>query len=169
MESLESHGDLGNRRMLFRLLAKDQPGKLSLQTIRDFRVRLEAGDVDIPEDELCPVFLKYLMQVYSVHWPANKIGSANHRELRTYAEACDGLMRGNLNQVLDLLSQAFKAKMMAIEDGNWDTARWLQLLPECDGVTSIPESDKEMARRIQASKLREEERAHKVGSRTSTE
>ena len=69
-EGLESHGDLGSRRMLFRALAKEQPGRLSLQTIRDFRVRLEAGDVDIPEDEFSPIFLKYLMQVYSVHWPA---------------------------------------------------------------------------------------------------
>ena len=36
-------GELGNRRMLFRRMARDQPGKLSLQTIKDVRVRMDAA------------------------------------------------------------------------------------------------------------------------------
>ena len=157
-----SGGELGNRRMIFRRIARDQPGKLSLQTIHDFRVKLEASDVDIPPDEYAPIFLRYLLQVYSVHNPVEAIGSSAHRELRHYAEIADGLMRGNLAQVLDLATQAFKAKMLAIEDGDWSTARWLQLIPEDNGVSSVPESDVETARRIQAGKLKEIEREQRV-------
>ena len=71
-------------------------------------------------------------------------------------------MRGNLAQVLDLATQAFKAKMLAIEDGDWATARWLQLIPEDTSASSVPESDVETARRIQAGKLKELEREQRV-------
>ena len=155
-------GELGNRRMVFRRIAREQPGKLSLQTIHDLRVKLEASDVDIPADEYAPIFLRYLLQVYTVHNPPEAIGYSAHRELRHYAEIADGLMRGNLAQVLDLATQAFKAKMLALEDGNWATARWLQLIPEDTTASSVPESDVEAARRIQAGKLREQEREQRV-------
>ena len=155
-------GELGNRRMVFRRIAREQPGKLSLQTIHDLRVKLEASDVDIPDDEYAPIFLRYLLQVYSVHNPVEAIGSSAHRELRHYAEIADGLMRGNLAQVLDLTTQAFKAKMLALEDGNWSSARWLQLIPEDASASSVPEADVEAARRIQAGKLKEMEREQRV-------
>ena len=162
-DSLEiAGGELGNRRMLFRRIAREQPGKLSLQTIHDLRVKLEASDVDIPSDEYAPIFLRYLLQVYSLHNPVEVIGTAAHRELRHYAEIADGLMRGNLAQVLDLTTQAFKAKMLALEDGNWNTARWLQLIPEDAGASSVPEADVEAARRIQAGKMKEQEREQRV-------
>ena len=155
-------GELGNRRMLFRRIARDQPGKLSLQTIHDLRVKMEASDVDIPSDEYAPIFLRYLLQVYSLHNPVDVIGTSAFRELRHYAEIADGLMRGNLPQVLDLTTQAFKAKMLALEDGSWDTARWLQLIPEDTSASSVPEADVETARRIQAAKMKEKEREQKV-------
>ena len=155
-------GELGNRRMVFRRIAREQPGKLSLQTIHDLRVKLEASDVVIPDDEYAPIFLRYLLQVYTVHNPVDTIGPSAHRELRHYAEIADGLMRGNLAQVLDLTTQAFKAKMLALEDGNWDTARWLQLIPEDTSASSVPESDVETARRIQAAKMKELEREQRV-------
>ena len=155
-------GVLGNRRMLFRRIAKEHPGKLSLQTIHDLRMRMDASDVEIPDDEYAPIFLRYLLQVYSVHNPPEVIGFSAHRELRHYAEIADGLMRGNLPQVLDLVTQAFKAKMLQIEDnGDWSTARWLHLIPE-ENLSAVPEGDVEAARRIQAAKLRELERAQKV-------
>ena len=123
---------------------------------------MDASDVEIPEDEYAPIFLRYLLQVYSVHNPPEAIGISAHRELRHYAEIADGLMRGNLPQVLDLVTQAFKAKMLQIEDGgDWSTARWLHLIPE-ESLSAVPEGDVETARRIQASKLREIERAQKV-------
>ena len=100
--------------------------------------------------------------MYSVHNPVETIGSSAHRELRHYAEIADGLMRGNLAQVLDLTTQAFKAKMLALEDGNWSSARWLQLIPEDTSASSVPEADVEAARRIQAGKLKEMEREQRV-------
>ena len=90
------------------------------------------------------------------------IGASAHRELRHYAEIADGLMRGNLAQVLDLTTQAFKAKMLALEDGNWNSARWLQLIPEDTAASSVPEADVEAARRIQAGKMKEQEREQRV-------
>ena len=162
-DSLEiAGGELGNRRMLFRRIAREQPGKLSLQTIHDLRVKLEASDVDIPSDEYAPIFLRYLLQVYTLHNPVEAIGASAHRELRHYAEIADGLMRGNLAQVLDLTTQAFKAKMLALEDGNWNSARWLQLIPEDTAASSVPEADVEAARRIQAGKMKEQEREQRV-------
>ena len=153
---------MGNRRMLFRRIAKEHPGKLSLQTIHDLRMRMDASDVEIPADEYSPIFLRYLLQVYSVHNPPEAIGVSAHRELRHYAEIADGFMRGNLPQVLDLVTQAFKAKMLQIEDGgDWSTARWLHLIPE-ESLSAVPEGDVEAARRIQASKLKEIERAQRV-------
>ena len=102
------------------------------------------------------------MQVYSVHNPPEAIGVSAHRELRHYAEIADGFMRGNLPQVLDLVTQAFKAKMLQIEDGgDWSTARWWHFIPE-ESLSAVPEGDVEAARRIQASKLKEIERAQRV-------
>jgi len=73
--------------------------------------------------------LKYFLTVFLVHTRADTLTEAKYRELRTYVEAVDGLLRGNTLQVCDLLVQQFKATTMALKDNDWSAARWLQLIP----------------------------------------
>ena len=136
---------------------------LSVNTMSDYRTLLFSQDGDIvPEDETSPIFLKYFLSYYSLLNPVSKIGLDAHRELRTYSEACDAILRGNNLIALDILSQQMKARMLSLQDGNWDCARWLQLLPEQGGVVGLSSEDVHLVRSIQAGHNKEEERALKL-------
>ena len=84
------------------------------------------------------------------------------RELRTIAEAIDGILRGNQLQVLDLLMQQYRAKIMAIEDNSWTAAKWLQLLPIGSIHQEATSDDYEMARRMEQKEIAAAERRRKV-------
>ena len=60
------------------------------------------------------------------------------RELRTHAEAIDGIMAGRVQAVGDLLMQRFRAvETSLIEDGGWALARHLEVIPETR-VSTVP-------------------------------
>ena len=163
-DSLEALGSANaDRRMLLRRMGKEQPGLLSVNTMSEYRTLLFSQDGElVPEDENSPIFLKYFLSYYSLHNPVGKIGLDAHRELRTYSEACDAILRGNNLVALDILSQQMKAKMLALQDGNWDCARWLQLLPEQGGVVGLSSQDVHFVRAIQAGHNKDVERALRI-------
>ena len=96
-----------------------------------------------------PVFLKYFLHVYLVHVNPSALSDPLYRELRSYCEILDGLLKGKTMEVMDLVVMQFKATTLAYEEGNWNAARWLQLLPTHTGAGSVSETDKSNARGLE--------------------
>ena len=63
-------------------------------------------------------------------------------ELRTLGNGLDLLARGQTGQCADLISQRIKALDRATQEGHWQSAQYLELLPP-DGVTLL-ERDEEI-------------------------
>ena len=98
----------------------------------------------------------YLNQVVLVNRPPAKIGIRSHRELVTLAMTIDEIVSSRLMQALDLLIQRFKAVEASFEEGGWQTARHLELIPG-GGAGLLREDERAAAAKaeIQASKLRD--------------
>ena len=99
--------------------------------------------------------LAYMNQVVLASKSAKDIGERNMREMRTLAELLDALMGGNLAKVGDLAMQRFQAIEMAIMQGSWAQARYVEAIPQTD-ATLANEWVKDAAARgeIRAHKLR---------------
>ena len=168
-ESGMGRGDLtglSTRRLVFRRLAQSEPGMLTLRALKEYRQLLGAADEPIgAEDEWGLVFLRYLLQVFLVHYPGGQLSEPVFRELRTYCEALDGLLRGNTLQVLDLLTMQLRSTIMAINDGHWNAARYLQLLPESQLSTVATAEDEALARKMEAQDLKLEALKKQGGTR----
>ena len=98
----------------------------------------------------------YLNQVVLVNHPPSKIGIRSHREMVTLAMTIDEILGGRLMQALDLLIQRFKAIEASFEEGGWQTARHLELIPG-GGAGLLREDERAAASKaeLQASKLRD--------------
>ena len=153
---------MSNRRMLLRRMAAEQEGKLTMMSLANYRELLEASQLEAPEDELSPMMIRYFISVWLQHHPIKEIGIEAYRELRTYAEAIDGLLAGKSVRVLDLLMQQFKARTLSLVDGNWNTAKWLQLIPESAGVDAVMPDEKAWAAKMRDDELKQRERADKA-------
>ena len=95
------------------------------------------------------------MQVWTPQNRVSDVGEESHRELRTYAEAIDAILRGNSIGAADLLVQQMRAKMMAIRDGHWRAARWLQLLPASSTMMEASAEDEDHARQMELGHTRQ--------------
>jgi len=144
-------------------MAKEQEGRLTLISLSNFRDLLESGQLEAPADELSPMVLRYFMNIWLQHHPISKIGHEAYRELRTYAEAIDGLLAGRMVGVLDLLMQQFKARTVSLVDGHWNNAKWLQLIPESSGIDTVTSAERDWANRLSEEELKSKERAQKLG------
>ena len=51
------------------------------------------------------------------------------RELKTLGRAADRLLQGRVAEALDILMQRMQGIEVAVEQGSWGQARWLELLP----------------------------------------
>ena len=100
--------------------------------------------------------MAYLNQVVLVNHPPARIGVRSHREMVTLAMTVDELLGGRIMHALDLLLQRFKAIEASFEEGGWQTARHLELIPG-GGAGLLREDERAAAAKaeIQASKLRE--------------
>ena len=139
--------------MAFRKLARPNPVALTLKTISEYQSHLHSGLDAGSLDPWEPLFLRYYMQVYAARYPPASGTEIAHRELRTMADTLDAMLRGNISVALDLLSQHMKAVILATSEGNYNTARWLQLIPETS-MQTISVGDEEVLRRIQAEELK---------------
>ena len=88
--------------------------------------------------------------------PSSSHGVRSHREMVTLAMTIDELLGGRIMHALDLLLQRFKAIEASFEEGGWQTARHLELIPG-GGAGLLREDERAAAAKaeIQASKLRE--------------
>ena len=76
--------------------------------------------------------------------------------MRTLAEICDALTRGELGRVGDLAMQRLKAPEAAHTDGQWALGRHLELIPDLE-VSAATQSEREAAAKaeLRSVKLRE--------------
>ncbi|CAK0838767.1 unnamed protein product [Prorocentrum cordatum] len=119
---------LATKRAYCRKLAQESPGWLSELTLghmAEFLGALEGGASVGPTSALA---LRCLLTVYLPQNPVRQIGAPMFRELRALAEAIDVLLQGKVQHALDVLTQRVKAAQVAISDGHWDAAKWLELI-----------------------------------------
>ena len=159
---LGADNQLMTRRNVYRRVATTNPGQLTVRAIGEWRQLMEAADLEVTGDDLSPVALRYFMQVWSSHYRPDEVSEQDRRELRTYMEAIDAILRGNSTCAADLLVQQARAKMMSIRDGHWGAARWLQLLPVSSTMMEASAEDEDFARQQELSHCRRLERVAKV-------
>ena len=99
--------------------------------------------------------MTFLNNVFSAQFPPEKIGVKSTSELRTLATALDNIATGDLATLADLLAQRFKAIQASIVDGNWSTARRLELVPSEHILASPLERRAAMKEELLHAKIRE--------------
>ena len=132
-------------------LAQHQPGTLApLGLLRmgmylPGRARFGLGETSaqVPLD---PVVQLYLTTVLFPARGESAFGMRTSRELRTLGLVMDLLLEGQLASALDVLIQRIKALELAAEQGTWQQARWLELLPPSDVATWSREELREAVR-----------------------
>ena len=128
--------------------AKRSPGSLTHATLlkmREYLTTLQGGGQKA--DELEPVAMAYLTSVL-MPTRGSQMSLRNTGELKTLAKTIDMLMKGEVAQAADVLSQRFQAVETADAEGSWSTARHLELIPEAR-VSSVPQTDRRRAVRLE--------------------
>ena len=77
-------------------------------------------------------------------------------------EALDGLLRGNVVYVADMLAQHFAAQSLAVRDGSWDAAKWLVLIQVDPRPAALADHEEEILRRLEAGDLKLHDFAKRV-------
>ena len=138
--------------------ADDQPGALFLAGLQNMAKYLasrtgsggSSGDTD---STLSVSAVTWLLTIYYATNPPASLGVRNAREMRTVCECIDALLDGRLAHLGDLLMQRLKALQTAHAEGNWDTARFLELIPP--GEVVLPsEEERRSAMRDRSMDLR---------------
>ncbi|CAK0812996.1 unnamed protein product [Prorocentrum cordatum] len=150
-------GGLATKRARCRKMAQDQPGKLSELTLMQMAEFLGAVEGDAAVGPTTALVLRYLLTFYLPQNPVQQIGVAACREMRALAEAIDFPLQGKIPQALDILTQRQKAAQVAVGDGHWGAAKWLELIPAKDEPTTLRNEEEEMIRNIERGELKLEE------------
>ncbi|CAK0904182.1 unnamed protein product, partial [Prorocentrum cordatum] len=155
------------KRDLFRRIARQRPGALlenGLGHLRSqFTQQLSAGEAD----PLAPCVTQFLNTVFFVAHPPRTLGTDEVRVLRTLGLALDGILRGEVVETADLLMQEFKARTMAIRDGNWRSARWLTLVAQEQLPSGASLDEENAAEKVEARELKKPPAARRT-SRSPT-
>ena len=150
---------LASRRAHCRKLALEHPGRLAELSLAQMAGAQDGGGSVDPHG---PIVLRFLLAVYLPQHPVKEIGGEIYRELRTIAEALDLLLQGRTAAVADILAQRFKAIQVAVGDGSWSAAKWLELIPPRDQPLALRNEEEEMIRSIQHGELKLEELASRL-------
>ena len=153
---------LASRRAHCRKLALEHPGRLAEMSLAQMAEYLGSQDGSAAVDPHGPNVLRFLLSVYLPQHPVREIGAEIYREMRTLAEALDLLLQGRTAAVADILAQRFKAIQVAVNDGDWSAAKWLELIPPRDQPLALRNEEEEMIRSIQHGELKLEELASRL-------
>ena len=145
-----------------RLVAAQTPGRLLAQALRQMQV-YDLARVD-PASQTRGSFQRYFSTVLLPRHPESSMGTRNARELRTLALTLDALLRGDLGMVGDTLVQRWKAVEAAINDGHWQLARHLEIIPSRD-VGLATEAERAASARLELQRSKLEEATKKVSNR----
>ena len=153
--------DMESKKMVYRRLAKTKPGvllKRLLMNMKDQVQPMSTGDDD--EDPLSPVCMMFFMSIFLPNF--RDLEEVALREIRTLAEAIDGLLKGKTLEVGDLLAMRLKAAMLAAESGSWVTAKHLELLPPMTRHLPISQDEESLIRRVEAGEIKVRELVDKI-------
>ena len=150
--------------------AASQPGALFLSGLQNMaryltpRSGTASGSHERGDDDttLSVSAVTWLLTIYYATNPPASLGIRNSREMRTICECIDALLDGRLAHLGDLLMQRLKALQTAHQEGSWETARFLELIPPGD-VVLPSEGERRSALRDRSSDLRLS-RGHVKGS-----
>ncbi len=102
------------------------------------RLGSQSGSLD-------PKAVSYLTAVITAARRGGKeLGVRSERKLRTLSEAIDLLLLGRIAEAGDLFTQRFKSIQCASADGDWKTARHLELIPGTL-VSAVPQAEQSAA------------------------
>ena len=91
----------------------------------------------------------------SIFSPANRDRSdLDCREVHTYCRLLDLGLEGKLPQLLDMLMQRLKGKLLALSDKSWTTAQHMELLPAMKQGSMLTMGEEEFVRRVSCGELR---------------
>ncbi len=158
MEGSSEEGDdeisskLETKRTLLRKIAKQKPGYLLTKALQGMREQVTSMTGEDGSDPYEPVCLRYFLSVFLPNH--RELPEPTLREVRTLAEAVDGLLRGKTVEVGDLLAQRLKASMIAAQEGSWNSARWLELLPEVQRSIAVSNEEERMIRTVEAGDMK---------------
>ena len=117
-------------------VAESDPGHWFITGVRQMMQRLAirsgAENESTSAADMQPCAVTFLTSVYHGSHPPNEVGIRTTRELRTWCEAVDCLIKGDLPHLGDVCMQRIKALMLAHNDGNWNAAKFLELIPNSD-------------------------------------
>ncbi|CAK0806547.1 unnamed protein product [Prorocentrum cordatum] len=143
------------RRDLFQRIAKQRPGVLLENGPAHLRSQFTQLLADPSQaDPLGPCVTQHLNMVFFVAHPPRTLDVDEARALRTLGEAIDGLLRGQVVEVSDLLTQEFKARTMALRDGHWRSARRLTLTPSESLPAGASRDEEAAAERAEAREMK---------------
>ena len=129
-ERSESSTELGRDSQVMQL-ARRTPGALGLSLLVEMLRQLgdsTHGGVGQAAGEARGTAVAYLTRVL-IPQLGSRLPLLAERELRTLAEAIDGVVAGQVQQVFDLLAQRFRAvETSCTEEGGWSLARHLEVL-----------------------------------------
>jgi len=110
---------------------------------RALATRMGGGEITAEEQKQLDAFQGIVTQYLTVGLmpgvaaTGNPLSMRNEREMRTIAEALDALTNGNLGLAGDILMQRFRACEINAQDGTWDLAKHMELIPDRQ-VSSVP-------------------------------
>ena len=152
-DELEDSFDTGEqKRMAYRRLAKSSPGILLQRLLRLMREQVTSLSGDSEEDPLSPVAMRFFLQVFLPNH--RDMGEPELREIRTLCEALDGLLRGRTLETGDLLAMRLKAAMLAAQEGSWQIARHLELLPPMQKHLPLNQEEETLIRKVEAGEMK---------------
>eukprot|EP00435_Cladocopium_sp_Y103_P022708 s4183_g5.t1 len=125
------------------LYSRKYPGRLASRLLIKMR---EASARDLVgahnEDTSTPPLASHFLLTVLIPALGQRASLRTQRELRTLGKGLDLLAKGETGQCADLLCQRVKALDRAAQEGHWNSAQYLELLPP-DGVTLL-ERDEEL-------------------------
>ena len=87
--------------------------------------------------------------------PENRsLSDADLREIHTYCRVLDLGVTGKVTNLLDMVMQRLKAKVVAVKDGNWKAAQHMKLLPPSRHLSVLSMGEEEFIRRVSAGEIR---------------
>ena len=89
-------------------------------------------------DAMSPTMVRYFLTMVLLAHPVKAIDESKYRELRTYCQALDALLKGKVDAAGNILIQRFKCQVMSLKDNFEKFARFLELVP-WDMVVVSPE------------------------------
>jgi hypothetical protein len=134
----EDEGGLMDRSRHVNLIKtwKSRPGQLTLKTLG--RMQDTLGVHQLPHqtasDAGAPIATAYVHQVMRTQFPGDKMTLRNWRELLTLSQVMDLCLSGKVDSGLDMVAQRMKAIERSLVDGNWNQARWMELIPTGDAL-----------------------------------